>query len=331
MPARPIFDMKPFDVPSVSELPLPVDKLAAAEQDAAEAVADESSDENPFVLSTEPMPPLTWPVHAPAAVEDAAVLRETALPVTPVIYLVACDPRRLFAYWDINWADFGPADQPRVRLCRPDGHVLREVAIQHSDSGHYDAGDPGQTYLAEIGIQGPLGWRALAQSAPATLPPAGPAPANEPAAYATLPWAMDFGALREAFTPLAEPDEGLAETVARVQDSAAETGNLDLTDDLFTRLTPEQRASLESVLQSDSLRQAWGALGGGSEWPLGNGGPGEASGYAAALAALRQLLEFADAASHAPAPGDALVAQWALWRRTVRAQLDPVASSVSSW
>jgi hypothetical protein len=193
------------------------------------------------------------------------------------VYLVGYDPHQLFAYWDI---DPGNASQANygLRVCRGDGEVEAECAINVREAGQYlAAGVPGGTYYVELGTTGRAGrWRPLAFSGQVTLPAAGLAGEVEPK-FATLPFHLSFQRLLELIEDAMGQGEGLTVALARLQ-AGDQHGIASLVGTLET-LSQEQLQTLERLLgqqagaESGSVtsygsaaeRSALAAAGGGSE------------------------------------------------------------------
>lgn len=248
---------------------------------------------------------------------------------TQALYLTACDPGRVFAYWDIDWSKFQPDEHVRLRLARVDGDIECESVITRADAGHFaDVTEPGGTYFAEVGTTRDGSWAALARSGLVTLPPPLPASEAAPAAYATIPFEQSFAQLNQVLKPFAQhAEEGMAEIVARLQQDWIRHGALPL-----DQLSVDQRSSLESILRPSGveLRQD------GVPWPFQLGPGGDSSEYGPALAAFRALIEGAaasarggkgDDTSHAPGRVE-LEFEWDLWQRLMSGQL-PAAGAQS--
>lgn len=116
----------------------------------------------PFLLSQEPvtepdapgaddLSPDSAPPPAPAY-EHLGELPATY--GTQSVYLVAYDPRQLFAYWDVDWAS-APGAAFVLRVYRADGEIESEQSITAADAGRYlPAGTSGGTYFVELGTRG---------------------------------------------------------------------------------------------------------------------------------------------------------------------------------
>ncbi len=174
---------------------------------------------SPFELSQEPVTP-EGPAAPAGAVPAPAYEHLGELPAnygTQSVYLVAYDPRQLFAYWDVDWAAAGDAAHA-LHVCRPDGEVEEEVAISSADTGRYlSVGLPGGTYYVELGRHGRDGrWQPLAFSGRVTMPPEGLAGEAEPR-FATLPFHLSFQRLLELIQGAMGHGENLTAALARLQ------------------------------------------------------------------------------------------------------------------
>lgn len=226
-----------------------------------------------FQLSQEPItPPAAAAAESPAPAPAYEHLGE--LPTgygASHVYLVAYDPRRLFAYWDLDAAVVASMDAPlALRVCRADsGQVESQVDLGRAVTllggvaagggpGRYlPVSHPGVDYRVELGTGGdPAGrpWRALAVSGVVTVPPEGLAAVEDgDAHFATLPFHLSFQRLADllrATVPAA--GQPLTEALAKLQfDVHATVGDAALGEAL-SRLDDEQRRNLETVLGWES-------------------------------------------------------------------------------
>ena len=177
----------------------------------------------PFLLSQEPV---TEPDSSHGGTPDPTAPPAPAyehlgeLPATygtQSVYLVAYDPRQLFAYWDVDWAA-APGAAFVLRACRADGEVESEQPITAVDAGRYlPAAVPGGTYFAELGTRGRDGaWNPVATSARVTMPSEGLASEAEPK-FATLPFHLSFQRLLELIQGAMGNKEDLTAALARLQ------------------------------------------------------------------------------------------------------------------
>ncbi len=195
----------------------------------------------PFRLSPDPVLESPWSGVAPAEEDENEELPE--LYGTQALYLVACDPEKLFAYWDLDWSCFSPDDEPTIRVCRADGSVVLSAAIQRADVGHHaEVPADGGTYFAEVGARRGDNFRSVARSGLVTTPP-GAVSNDLVARYVTIPMGLTFRALGEMMTPHAQgPGESPVETLARLQNEFVLQGPA-----MFEGMPAEQRSSLESL------------------------------------------------------------------------------------
>ena len=201
----------------------------------------------PFELSQEPFTPEgphdEPPAHAPAY-EHLGELPATY--GTQSVYLVAYDPKQLFAYWDVDWAG-APAARYSLRVCRADGQLETQLEISAADAGRYvPIQQPGGTYYVEMGTRARDGaWQPAAHSPRVTMPPAGLSGELEPK-FATLPFHLSFQRLLELIQHAMGTDEDLTAALSRLQESkqpqvAALLGSLG-------HLSGEQLHTLETLL-----------------------------------------------------------------------------------
>ena len=206
---------------------------------------------SPFELSQEPVTPEGPAAPTPAGAVPAPAYEHLGeLPAnygTQSVYLVAYDPRQLFAYWDVDWTTAGDAAHA-LRVCRPDGEVEDEVAISSADTGRYlTAGRPGGTYYVELGRRGrDGGWQGLAVSGRVTMPPEGLAGESE-AKFATLPFHLSFQRLLELIQGAMGRGEDLTAALARLQRGTPPSETATLLNAL-DGLNGEQLHTLEMLL-----------------------------------------------------------------------------------
>jgi hypothetical protein len=244
----------------------------------------------PFRLAQDPVLDSPWAGTAPAEEDESDELPE--LYGTQALYLVACDPEKLFAYWDVDWSCFRPNEISSIRICRADGSVLQTAAIHRADIGHYaDVAPVGGTYYAEICARRGDAWRSIARSGLVTTPP-GAVSTDLVARYATIPSSLSFRALGEMMTPHAQtPDESPVEILARLQNEFVTQGPA-----IFEGMPAEQRSSLESMF---SPAPEVGGADSSSQAPPPTPSPAEAPPMSWREALLDQLLH-SESQAHAP-------------------------------
>ncbi len=228
----------------------------------------ERGSQAPFEVSQEPLAGIT--TAEPTAGYSPAPAYEHLGDLPPTygsqsVYLVAYDPRQLFAYWDVD-----PGSNTNLvyglRVCRADGEVETEVTINPREAGRYlAAGLAGGTYYVELGTTGRAGrWRPLAFSGRVTMPAAGLAGEVEPR-FATLPFHLSFQRLLELIHDAMGQGENLTATLARLQ--AGDREGIDALVGTLNSLSQEQLRTLERLLghQVDPRTSVGGSFGGGSE------------------------------------------------------------------
>lgn len=222
-----------------------------------------------FQLSQEPVTPSAEAPAAPAAPAPAyEYLGE--LPAsygTASVYLVAYDPRRLFAYWDLDAEAVAAVDAPLgLRVCRAEGgEVESQVDIGRATGltgGVAAGGGPGRylpvnhsggDYHVELGTGGGatgMPWRRLAVSNPVVVPPEGVAAAEDvDARFATLPFHLSFQRLAELLRATVQTEgRPLTEALAGLQFDAHATTIDPVLVEALGRLDEEQRENLQTVL-----------------------------------------------------------------------------------
>jgi hypothetical protein len=224
----------------------------------------------PFEVSQEPLLPGGADAEHPMGTYSPAPAYEHLGDLPPTygsqsVYLVAYDPRQLFAYWDVDAANAGHATYG-LRVCRGDGEVESEVAINPREAGRYLAtGVPGGTYYVELGTTGRAGrWRPLGFSARVTMPAGGLAGEVEPK-FATLPFHLSFQRLLELIHDAMGQGEDLSAALARLQ--GGDKKGLDSLLGTLASLSQEQLQALERLLghQIKSDNEAVSSFAGASE------------------------------------------------------------------
>lgn len=201
---------------SASSVPEPLSGAAAPGLGARAATA-------PFQLSQEPVTPEgPRPSPVPGYTPAPAYEYLGELPATygaHSLYLVAYDPRRLFAYWDIDWAEARTrAKTFALEVHRANGSVETQVELTPPEASRYlDVRQPGAQYSVRLTSRGRDGrWRPVATSGFVTMPPEGVAQESDPA-FATLPFHLSFQRLMDLLKAVARPREALAGALARLQ------------------------------------------------------------------------------------------------------------------
>ena len=198
------------------------------------------------------------PPRAPAeqpAFEDLGALPGTYLEDT--IYLVARDPRWLFAYWDFDWTKFpaasmrGGASQFFLRILKVDGVQETIVEITPEARNWYvPVSLPDTMYFGEIGFYARDGsWASVVTSGATKTPP--DALAEDFAAdFATVPLHLSFERMLELVRHHMEGGETLLAAVARITD---EGRKIAFQAGQSPTGTDEQRALLAALLGNSLL------------------------------------------------------------------------------
>ena len=218
----------------------------------------------PFELSQEPVTP-EGPHHAPS-VHAPAYEHLGELPVsygTQSVYLVAYDPKQLFAYWDVDWTG-APAARYGLRICRADGQLETQLDISAADAGRYiPIQQPGGTYYVEMGTRARDGaWQPTAHSPRVTMPPDGLSGELEPK-FATLPFHLSFQRLLELIQNAMGTGEGLTAALSRLQGS--QPGQVAALLGSLSSLSGEQLQTLETLFGQHLGVEGGASPTGGSE------------------------------------------------------------------
>ena len=145
------------------------------------------------------------------------------------LWLVARDPRCLFAYWE-----FRPEEHPDavgtdgraqffLRIYR-DGNAGATVEIESGPGNVFiPEQSPDSGYVAELGFFASGVWCFLARSGETRTPPELSA-ARESVIFATIPARISLEKFRDALSSSMRPGESLAATAARIQTDARQHG-----------------------------------------------------------------------------------------------------------
>ena len=222
-----------------------------------------------FQLSQEPVtPPDAPPADAPSPAPAYEHLGE--LPAnygTSNVYLVAYDPRRLFAYWDLDATAVATVDAPlAIRVRRTDGggvesqvdlgravSLLKGVAAGGGPGRYLPVTHPGAGYYVELGTGGGstgMPWRSLAVSSHVVVPPEGLAAVEDgDARFATLPFHLSFQRLADLLhATVPAGGQPLTEALASLQRDAQVLPADAALIAALGRLDDEQRRNLQTVL-----------------------------------------------------------------------------------
>ena len=167
------------------------------------------------------------------------------------LWLIAREPRCLFAYWE-----FRPAEHPdavgsegRARFFL---RIYREreteatIGIEPGSGNLFiPAQSPDSGYFAELGFFTSGVWCFLARSGNTRTPPE-LSGAHDRVVFATIPARISLGKFRDALASSALPGESLAATAARIQSDARRHGEW----------TPEHERLLAEILGEDAADAA---------------------------------------------------------------------------
>ena len=192
---------------------------------------------------------------ATPAYEDLGALPGTYFDDT--IFLVARDPRWLFAYWDFDWTKYPPSamrggvSQFFLKISREDGAQETIIEITPEARNWYvPVSSPDTLYFGEIGFFArDGGWAAIVTSG-ATRTPSDSLAEDVAADFATVPLHLSFERMLELVRQHMESGETLLEAVARITDEgrkiACQPGRP-------PTWTDEQRALLAALLGNSLL------------------------------------------------------------------------------
>jgi len=220
--------------------------------DNPEAIEDGGAE---FVLSSHPVVPLEQQMP-PGASRDYENLGE--LPRSyggSLLFAIARDPRTLFAYWDIDWAEvFGdnpPADRKvHLRALWHEGIEESTVAVEPLAGSHLiSIAHARSSYRVEIGYYAPENvWNSVATSGAVITPPDDVA-GNGPVDVATVPFHLSFQRIVDAFRGSKYDGDALAEILGQLQHHA------DSSDATLPESERELLRALESGLAGTAASQ----------------------------------------------------------------------------
>ena len=199
--------------------------------------------------------PVAVSASEPPAYEDLGSLPGTYLEDT--VFLVARDPRWLFAYWDFDWTKY-PASSMRggnsqffLKISKDDGSQETIVEITPEARNWYVPGSaPGTMYFGEIGFFArDGGWAAIVTSG-VTKTPADALAEDVAADFATVPLHLSFERMLELVKSHMEGGETLLEAVARITDQGRKIA---FQPGRAPAWTDEQRALLAALLGNSLL------------------------------------------------------------------------------
>ncbi len=142
----------------------------------------------------------------------------------PLLFAIPRDPRTIFTYWNVDWADLFSRDEPLdrqvyLRIRKGDGTDESEAIVEPM-LGSYYAGvaQPGGSYQTELGFYGASGdWSAVATSEAVTMP-AESVSENMELDLVTVPFHLSFQRLIDLFR--ASNGNALSAILARLQSRA---------------------------------------------------------------------------------------------------------------
>jgi hypothetical protein len=135
------------------------------------------------------------------------------------LFLIARDPHWLFAYWDIDWTPFRPADGTfHLKLFKSGGSEELTTEVHPEARNWYlPVKDAGVSYYAELGFFTASGeWSSIARSDAATTPQDKFSESSE-ADFATVPIHLTFQRLVEMVRGRMRDGESLITALARLQ------------------------------------------------------------------------------------------------------------------
>ncbi len=246
------------------------------------------------------------------------------------VYLVAYDPHRLYAYWDLDWNKLptGSRDSLAVRVLHADsGEEESRSEIARTDTGRYlPVQRVGGTYVVELGSGGGPSssrpWRPLAVSDRVTMPPEDVAAdeenGGEVTQFATLPFHVSFQRLTDMLREAMAAGEHLTGAIARLQraGSGLRGPAASAMTSALASLSGEERRNLATLFgwnpdahgassgglssgQSGSGQGGIGGFGGGAVTGAGGAGGSEALSSAALLGGAPSSLSSAALSSAA--------------------------------
>lgn len=153
------------------------------------------------------------------------------------LYLMARDPRSLFAYWEIDWDEAFREQMPRdrkvhLRVSRADGSEEVALAVEPMAASCYvnvSSGD--EVYTADLGYYEPAGtWNSVAVSAPVATPPESVEQAEAPD-FATVPFHLSFQRMIDLLRVAKHENASLTAMLAELRARASsESGSTAITE-----------------------------------------------------------------------------------------------------
>lgn len=172
------------------------------------------------------------------------------------LFLIARDPRWLFAYWDFDFSRY-PAQSMRygyaqffLRVSR-DQQQETQVEINPTARNWYvPVNHPDTTYSAEIGYFDQEGaWRSVVKSGPAHTPPDAIAPEDTAIDFATVPAHLTF----ERLLQLVEERMAEGETLIAALSRIAGEGRIEFRAGATPTWSDEQKRVLAALLGDTAI------------------------------------------------------------------------------
>ncbi|MEM6822636.1 MAG: DUF4912 domain-containing protein [Verrucomicrobiota bacterium] len=180
---------------------------------------------------------------------------------TQKLYLTARNPFWLFVYWDLSFDEIAEAERNAhdnkvfIQVYLADGNRVQQIQITPwSREWMIHINRPNTTFYAELGYyRYDGGFEVVSRSANITTPRDNLSE-NTDVRFVTIPFDYSFKALLELIRDLALDGEGLADTLARLQEAGHP---LPFDHHGGRKLTDEERARLLEMLGEDIVRRRW--------------------------------------------------------------------------
>ena len=175
------------------------------------------------------------------------------------LFLVARDPRILFAYWDLSAFQY----QEAARVAK-NGKIFLEVYVpgegrvqqvhvwDNHKNWYLQVNRPDTAFIAQLGYyRTDGGFEVLARSAEVRTPRDTLSP-NTEARFVTIPFGMSFREIKELITAQSTPGEELGDTLGRLQNS---NEPLPFQAHLPRELTTEESEGLLEYVGDEEVRR----------------------------------------------------------------------------
>lgn len=213
----------------------------------------------PATSSQSPVPPLKSEGPELPAYEFLGHLPDSY--GTKKLFLVPRDPHILFAYWDLNWAQY----QEAARVAK-DGKIFLEVYVpgegrvqqihiwDNHRNWYLQVNRPDTNFVAQLGYYRPEGgFEVLARSAEIRTPRDTLSP-NLDAQFVTIPFHLSFQEIYELVATQVRPDEELVDTLNRLQ-ASDQPPALPFQAPAPRPLTPQENTELIEYLGDAEVRR----------------------------------------------------------------------------